>query len=138
MPPVKEIVVSSSSTHRQTLERRNSVPRADDGNEPAVLDDLESILVAVTSGVAVSAPMFPGFALCIPALAFLAVVVILPVVAVAALVTLAVAILAVPYLLVRSVRSIGLRRLAPAPGPVPRPAVDLHPTTPPQRRSVVT
>lgn len=45
----------------------------------------------------------------------LAIVVLAPLLAVAALVTLAAAILAIPYLLVRSIRSIRSHRAAPAP-----------------------
>lgn len=132
----KDIVVSSSSTSQPTLGSRGSVPRADHARETAVLDDLEAVLMAATSGFAVAAPMLPGFTLCIPALGFLAVVLIVPVLAVAALVTLAMAILATPYLLLRSLRSIASRRPAPAPEPVPVRSVAR--TTPPERRPVVT
>ena len=123
----KDIVVSSSPRP----------PRADDSDEPTVLEMLESVLLLI-SGVVVAAPMLPGFTLCVPALILLAIVILVPVLAAAALGTLVVAILAIPYLLVRSIRSIGSRRPAPAPEPVLVLAVDMSSTTPTERRRVLT
>jgi hypothetical protein len=79
---------------------------------PTAFEMLESVLLLIT-GAVVAAPMLPGFTLCVPALAAVAVVVLAPVVAVAAVVTLVGAILAVPYLLVRSLGSIRWHRVAP-------------------------
>jgi hypothetical protein len=84
-------------------------------SDPATaFEMLESVLLLI-SGAVVAAPMLPGFTLCIPVLLLLAVVVLASLVAAAALVTLVVAILAIPYLLVRSIRS---HRAAPVPEPV--------------------
>jgi hypothetical protein len=79
---------------------------------PTAFEMLESVLLMIT-GAVVTAPMLPGFTLCVPGLILLAVVVLTPVAAAAALVTLAAAILAIPYLLVRSIGSIRSRRAAP-------------------------
>jgi hypothetical protein len=81
---------------------------------PTAFEMLESVLLLITGGV-LAAPMLPGFTLCVPGLILLAVVVLVPLIAGAALVTLAAVILAIPYLLVRYIRSIGSRRTAPAP-----------------------
>ena len=58
--------------------------------------------------------MLPGFALCVPLLAPLALVVSAFLVATAALVMLVAAVLAIPYLLARSIRGIRSPRAAPA------------------------
>ena len=81
---------------------------------PTALEMLESVLLLVT-GAVLAAPMLPGFLLTVPALILFAVVVIAPLIAGAALVTLAGAILAIPYLLVRSIRNIRSYRAAPTP-----------------------
>jgi hypothetical protein len=60
--------------------------------------------------------MLPGFLLTVPALILFAVVVLAPLVAVTALVTLAGAILAIPYMLVRWIRSIRSRWAAASSG----------------------
>jgi hypothetical protein len=78
---------------------------------PTAFEMLESVLVLIT-GAVVAAPILPGFTLCVAGLILLAVIVIAPLIAAAALVTLAGAILAIPYLLVRSIRS---HRAAAAP-----------------------
>lgn len=81
--------------------------------------------VVLSSGVAVAAPMLPGFLLTVPMLISVAVVAALPLVIaglVAAVVMLAVAILAVPVLLVRSIG----RRLPRVRRP--------HTARPPRRR----
>jgi hypothetical protein len=106
----KDIVVSSSPT----------LPRAD---EPTVLEMLESVLLLI-SGAVVAAPMLPGLTLCVPALALLAVAVLVPVVAAAALVTLVGVVVAIPYLLVRFIRSVRSHRAARSPEPVSVMAVD--------------
>ena len=79
---------------------------------PTAFEMLESVLLLIT-GAVVAAPMLPGFTLCVPGLILLAVVVLAPLVAVAVLVTLAAAILAIPYLLVRSTGRLRSRRAAP-------------------------
>ena len=88
---------------------------------PTAFEMLESVLLLIT-GAVISAPILPGFTLCVPVLGMLAVVVVAPLVVATALVTLAAAILATPYLLVRllvrSIRSIRSRRTAPAASPV--------------------
>jgi len=78
---------------------------------PTAFEVLESVVLLIT-GAVLAAPMLPGFALCVPALAAVAVVLVAPLVAAAALLALAGAILALPYLLVRSIGSIGRRRAA--------------------------
>lgn len=60
----------------------------------------------------VSATVFPGFTLCIPGLAFVTVLVLIPLVAVAVVALLAVAVVAAPFLLVRGVRALRERRAA--------------------------
>jgi hypothetical protein len=89
---------------------------------PTALDMLESVLVLIT-GAVLAAPMLPGFVLTVPALILVAVVALAPLIAGAALVTLAAAILAIPYLLVRSIRTIRARRMAPEPASVASPSV---------------
>jgi hypothetical protein len=81
---------------------------------PTAFEMFESVLLLIT-GAVVGAPVLPGFTLCVPGLILLTVVVVAPIVAVAALVTLAGAILAIPYLLVHSIRNIRSHRAAPAP-----------------------
>jgi hypothetical protein len=58
----------------------------------------------------VSATVCPGFTLCIPALIFAAVLVIIPLAAIALVVALAAAILTAPLVLVRAVRGLRERR----------------------------
>ena len=111
MPLVKDVVVSSSTTQR----------RADGSDEPTVLEMLESVLTLIT-GVVIAAPMLPGFTLCVPALATLAIAVLVPVLAIAALATLVGVVVAIPYLLVRSIAGIRSRRAAPALVSTPVPA----------------
>ena len=98
----------------------STLPHANGSDEPTVLEMLESVVLLIT-GTVVGAAILPGFTLCVPAL----VLVGLPLLAVAALVTVVVGILAIPYLLVRFIRSIGSRRPAPAPETVPMLAVDM-------------
>jgi hypothetical protein len=76
----------------------------------AELDDLEAALLPVT-GLVLSAPVLPGFLLCVPALSMAAVAVLVPLVAVALLLAIAGATVAIPVLLVRAARS----RLAAPP-----------------------
>jgi hypothetical protein len=102
----------------------STLPRANGSDEPTVLEMLESVVLLIT-GTVVGAAMLPGFTLCVPALVLLTIAVLVPVLAVAALVTVVVGILAIPYLLVRSIRSISSRRPAPAPEAVPMLAVDM-------------
>jgi hypothetical protein len=89
-----------------------------------MLEMLESVVLLI-SGAVVAAPMLPGLTLCVPALALLAVAVVVPILAAAALATLVAVVLAIPYLLVRFIRSISSRRPAPAPEAVPMLAVDM-------------
>jgi hypothetical protein len=87
-----------------------------DSHSPSALEILDSLLPLVT-GVVLAAPMFPGFLLTVPALLLATVVVVAPLVAIAALAALAGAILAIPYLLVRAIRSVRARwaaRMEPA------------------------
>lgn len=89
---------------------------------PTALDMLESVLVLIT-GAVLAAPMVPGFTLCVAGLIAMAVVVLAPLIAAAALVTLVGAILAMPYVLVRYIRGIRLRRTAPASASVTSPSL---------------
>ena len=89
---------------------------------PTALDMLDSVLVLVT-GAVLAGPMLPGFTLCVAGLIVLAAVVLVPLLAAAVLVALAAAILAMPYLLVCSVRSIRARRTAAAPASVASPSL---------------
>jgi hypothetical protein len=76
---------------------------------PPASEIAESVLLLIT-GAVLAGPMLPGFLLTVPALILFALVVLTPLVAVTTLVTLAGAILAIPYLLVRWIRSIRSRR----------------------------
>lgn len=98
-----------------------TLPRADGSDEQTVLEMLESVLILI-SGVVVAAPMLPGFTLCVPVLATLAIALIVPVLAAAALATLVGVVVAIPFLLVRSIGSVRSRRAAPASVPTPVPA----------------
>ena len=109
--------MSSSSTALPTSVMTDAPGRSD---LPPALEMVESILVLI-SGAVPAGPMLPGFLLTVPALILFAVVLLAPLVLVAALVTLAGAILAIPYLLFRSIRSIRSRRAAR--GGAERPAV---------------
>jgi hypothetical protein len=91
----------------------------DQSDLPTALDMLESVLLLIT-GAVLAGPMLPGLLLCVPGLIFVAAVVLVPLVAVAALVAFAGAILAMPDLLVRSIRS---RRAAAAPASVASPSL---------------
>ena len=95
-----------------------------------MLEMLESVVILI-GGAVVAAPMLPGFTLCIPALIVLTVAILVPVLAAVALATLVGVVLAIPYLLVRSVRSVRSHRTALRLEPVsvlPRP----------ERRKVLT
>jgi hypothetical protein len=83
----------------------------DQSGLPTALDVLESVLILIT-GAALAGPILPGFTLCVAGLIVLAVAVLAPLVV---LVTLAGAILAIPYLVVGSIRRIRARRTASAP-----------------------
>jgi len=112
------MVVSSSSTGLPTLE----APAPD---EPTLLEVLEGLVVLI-SGAVIAAPMLPGFTLCVPVLAAVAIVVLLPLVAMAAIIALVGAIVAIPYVLVRSaVVSLRTRRAARMPVSVRMPAADM-------------
>jgi hypothetical protein len=89
---------------------------------PTAFELLESVLVLIT-GAVLAAPMLPGFVLTVPALILFAVVVLAPLIAAAALVTLAGAIVAIPYLLVRSIRRVRTRRIAAAPASIASPSL---------------
>ena len=87
---------------------------------PAVADILEG-LALVPLGIFISATVFPGFLLCVPALAFVGAVVIVLVAVAVVLVVLAGAILATPFALVllgRSVRRLRWRHAVVTPEPV--------------------
>jgi hypothetical protein len=58
----------------------------------------------------VSATIVPGMVLCIPALVFVAALVLIPVVAITIVALVAAAVVAAPYLLVRQVRALRERR----------------------------
>ena len=92
---------------------------------PPAADILEGIAL-VPVGIFMSATVFPGFLLCVPALAFVGVVAIVLVAAVTVLVVLAGAILATPFVLVLLVRSVRRRRRRHAvatPEPVSMPGL---------------
>ena len=89
---------------------------------PTAFEMLEGVLLLIT-GAVVAAPMLPGFLLCVPALVLFGVLVAGPLVAAAALAALAGAILAPPYLLVRSIR--GRRRSRLGPNEAPARTIDL-------------
>ncbi len=91
-------------------------------HEPRTAFELFESVTDLISGAAVGAATLPGLTLCVPALGMLVAVVIAALAAAAALVTLAGAILAIPYLVVRCIRSIRTRRAARAPGPTSAPA----------------
>jgi hypothetical protein len=76
---------------------------------PPARDILEGMAV-VPVAIFISATTFPGFLLCVPALAFVGAVAIILVAAVAVLVALVGAILATPFVLVLLVRSAGRLR----------------------------
>ena len=87
---------------------------------PPAADILEGIAL-VPLGIFISATIFPGLVLCVPALAFVGVVAIVLIAAVTVFVVLAVAILATPFvlvLLVRSVRRLRSRHAVGRPEPV--------------------
>jgi hypothetical protein len=94
----------------------------DQSDLPTALDMLDTVLVLIT-GAVLAAPMLPGFVLTVPALILVAVVALAPLIAGAALVTLIGAILAMPYLLVRYIRGIRSRRMAPEPASIASPSV---------------
>jgi hypothetical protein len=108
--------MSSSSTRLPTREGRGSgmTDARGESELPTPFEMGESVLLLIT-GAVLAAPMLPGFTLCVAGLIVLAVVVVAPVVAAAALITLAAAILAIPYALVGSIRSIRSRGTAHAP-----------------------
>ena len=98
---------------------------------PTAFEMFEGLLLSIT-GIVVSAPVFPGFLLCVPALVLLTVGVILPLVAAAALValvSLAGAMLVTPYLLVRSMRGRMRRRALTSPTSLPVPPYRRAPRT---------
>ena len=92
---------------------------------PPAADILEGIAL-VPVGIFMSATVFPGFLLCVPALAFVGVVAIALVAAVTVVVVLAGAILVTPFvlvLLVRSVRRLRWRHAVATPEPVSVPSL---------------
>jgi hypothetical protein len=103
---------------------------------PTAFAMVEALLLSIT-GIAVSAPVLPGFLLCVPAFVFFSLGVIVPLVAAAALVTLAAlagAVLAMPYLLARSIlgrrrrRSLARRKSPPVSPYRPAPRNQEEPT----------
>ena len=91
---------------------RDGVGMSDTRNQfdlPPAADILEGIAL-VPVGIFMSATVFPGFLLCVPALAFVGAVAIVLVAAVTVLVVLAGAILVTPFVLVLLVRSVRRRR----------------------------
>ncbi len=104
--------VSSSSTRLSNPKGPRSVTAATPGRSdlPTVFEMSETVLLLIT-GAVVGAPILPGFTLCVPGLILLGVVVLAPLVALVALATLAGAILAIPYLLVRSIRYVYIHLL---------------------------
>ena len=91
---------------------------------PTAFEMLESVLLLIT-GAVVAGPMLPGLLLCVPVLVTVIVLVLVPVIALTALLALAGALLAMPFLLVRSVRGLRSRRAEPAPMPVRALATDM-------------
>jgi hypothetical protein len=85
------------------------------------LDAIESALLPIT-GLILSAPVLPGFLLCVPALSMVAFVLLVPLAVVALLLAVAGTLLAIPVLLVRAVRS---RRVPTAPERVGALAADM-------------
>src|SRR5690349_9055048 len=102
----------------------------DENSEPKLPTPFEMVEALILSvlGIAVCAPVFPGFLLSVPALVFFGVAVIVPLVAAAALVALvalAGAVLAMPFLLARSIlrrrrRHAHARRKSPPVSPYRR------------------
>lgn len=88
----------------------SSVARPD---EPTVLEMLETVVLLIT-GTVVGAATLPGFTLCIPALIAVTFAVVVPVIAIAVLATIVGAVVAIPYLLVRSIGRIRSHRAARA------------------------
>ena len=87
---------------------------------PPAADILEGIAL-VPVGIFMSATVFPGFLLCVPALVFVGAVAIALVAAVTVVIVLAGAILATPFvlvLLVRSVRRLSRHHAVVTPDPV--------------------
>jgi hypothetical protein len=76
---------------------------------PATSELVEGVLFYPVALV-VSATIVPGFTLCIPALVFVAVLVLIPLVAIAIVALLTAAVVAAPFLLVRGVRALRGRR----------------------------
>ena len=92
---------------------------------PPAAEILE-VVALVPLGLFISATAFPGFLLCVPALAFVGVVAIVLVAVVTVLIVLAGAILATPFALVllgRSVRRLRWRHTVDTPEPVPVPGL---------------
>ena len=88
---------------------------------PTPFELFESVLLLIT-GAVLAAPMLPGFTLCVAGFTLLAIVLVAPLIAAAALIAFAGAILAIPYLLVRSIRDARARRAA-APASMPSPSL---------------
>ena len=91
---------------RHALQLRDGAGVSDTRNQselPPAADMLEGIAL-VPPTIFIAATIFPGFLLCVPALAFVGVVAIILIAAVTVLVALAGAILATPFVLVLLVR----------------------------------
>ena len=76
---------------------------------PATADLVDGVLFYPIALV-ISATICPGLTLCIPGLVFVAVLILIPLVAVAIVIGLAAAVVAAPFLLVRGVRALHARR----------------------------
>jgi membrane-associated phospholipid phosphatase len=78
-------------------------------SRPSTSELVEGVLFYPIALV-ISATVCPGLTLCIPGLLFVAVVVLIPLVAVTIVALLAAAVVAAPFLLVRGVRGLRARR----------------------------
>jgi hypothetical protein len=78
--------------------------------DPPTTSELVEGVLFYPIALVVSATVCPGFTLCIPALLFGTLLVIIPLAAIALVVALAAAVLAAPFVLVRAVRGLNERR----------------------------
>lgn len=107
---------------RHALQLRDGAGVSDTRNQselPPAADMLEGIAL-VPPTIFIAATIFPGFLLCVPALAFVGVVAIILIAAVTVLVALAGAILATPFVLVLLVRFVRRHAIGtPEPASMP-------------------